>query len=105
MKRVNSLMIVSAIAALALVDASISSVNAGPNVPRGHYCLTYDTGGSDCGFTSYSQCLATASGIDGECYGKTVHDDDGLGQYGDSHAEVARPAHAAQTGTRIRRSH
>ena len=35
--------------------------------PPGHYCLSYDEGGTDCSFTSYAQCLATASGIDAEC--------------------------------------
>jgi hypothetical protein len=28
---------------------------------RGHYCLTFDTRGSDCGFTSYEQCLGAAA--------------------------------------------
>jgi hypothetical protein len=36
--------------------------------------MTFDTRGSDCGFTSYEQCLATASGINAECYGKTARD-------------------------------
>jgi hypothetical protein len=47
----------------------------GPIVPPGHYCMTYDEGGSDCSFTSYAQCQAAASGIDGECYGDTLRDD------------------------------
>jgi len=38
--------------------------------------MTYDTGGSDCSFTSYAQCEATASGIDAQCYGKTLRDDE-----------------------------
>jgi hypothetical protein len=77
MNKARGIMIASAMAfSLALIDALDSSVYAGPNVPRGHYCLSYDTGGSDCSFTNYSQCLTTASGIDGECYGKTVRDDD-----------------------------
>jgi hypothetical protein len=75
MKRAQGIAIVSAMAfTLEWIGAACSSAYAGPNVPRGHYCLSYDTGGSDCNFTSYSQCLATASGIDGECYGKTVRD-------------------------------
>jgi hypothetical protein len=49
---------------------------AGPIVPKGRYCITYDHGGSDCSFTSYLQCLSMASGIDAECYGKTAQDDD-----------------------------
>ena len=48
---------------------------AGPIVPPGHYCLAYDLGGSDCSFTSYAQCDATASAYAAECYGKTVFDD------------------------------
>jgi|KBSMisStandDraft_5_1062788.scaffolds.fasta_scaffold2687971_2 hypothetical protein len=34
----------------------------------GAYCLEYNMGGSDCGFTSLTQCNATASGIGAECY-------------------------------------
>ena len=33
-----------------------SSVQAGPIVPPGRYCMTWDIGGSDCSFTSYEQC-------------------------------------------------
>ena len=42
----------------------------------GHYCLSYDYGGTDCSFTSYAQCEATASGEAAECYGKTIRDDE-----------------------------
>jgi len=38
--------------------------------------MSYDEGGTDRSFTSYAQCLATASGIDAECYGKTIRDDE-----------------------------
>ncbi|MBR1150426.1 DUF3551 domain-containing protein [Bradyrhizobium sp. JYMT SZCCT0428] len=41
--------------------------------------MSYDEGGTDCSFTSYSQCLASASGLDAECYGKTIRDDDADG--------------------------
>jgi hypothetical protein len=77
MKRIHELTAVSAIAfsTFALANISGSAAYAGPAVPAGHYCMTFDTGGSDCGFTSYEQCLATASGIDAECYGKTARDD------------------------------
>jgi hypothetical protein len=47
---------------------SSPAAEAGPIVPRGHACLQYDQGGTDCGFTSYAQCQATASGIGAECY-------------------------------------
>ena len=52
-----------------------STAQAGPIVPSGHYCLQYDEGGTDCGFTSYEQCLATADGLAAECYGKAIYDD------------------------------
>lgn len=60
---------------VALTDAAGSSASAGPIVPPGRYCMTWDIGGSDCSFTSYAQCLATAAGLDAECYGKTDRDD------------------------------
>ena len=44
-------------------------------IPHGHYCLSYDAGGTDCSFTSYAQCEATASGQGAECYGNTPADD------------------------------
>ena len=41
---------------------------------------------------SYAECLATASGVAAECYGKTVRDDEGShiqGRYGyDSRAQI-----------------
>jgi hypothetical protein len=37
--------------------------------------MQYTVGGSDCSFTSYAECQATASGQDAECYGDTVRDD------------------------------
>ena len=60
---------------LVVAMTTASSVQAGPIVPPGHYCMTWDTGGSDCSFTSYAQCLATAAALDAECYGKTLRDD------------------------------
>jgi hypothetical protein len=76
MKTSSMIAIASAAALSALAfTATPETANAGPAVPSGRYCITYDTGGSDCSFTSYAQCQATASGIDGECYGDTVRDD------------------------------
>jgi hypothetical protein len=60
---------------LVLIEGSGIPALGGPIVPRGHYCLTFGHGGSDCSFTSYQQCLETVSGIDAECYGKTAIDD------------------------------
>jgi hypothetical protein len=52
-----------------------SAAQAGPITPPWKYCLQYDLGGSDCSFTSYAECQATASGGGAECYGNTVRDD------------------------------
>jgi Protein of unknown function (DUF3551) len=78
MKTVHKAAMVTLFGFSAFVFATMtgSSVQAGPIVPPGHYCLTYDIGGSDCSFTSYAQCQATASGIDAGCYGKTFREDD-----------------------------
>jgi hypothetical protein len=57
------------LSALACIALSSSAAQAGPVAPSGHYCLSYDEGGTDCSFMSYQQCLATASGIAAECYG------------------------------------
>jgi hypothetical protein len=78
MKIIRNVAIASTIAFSALLFASAtpSAAEAGPIVPPGHDCLSYDQGGTDCSFTSYSQCLATASGLAAECYGKTFRDDE-----------------------------
>jgi Protein of unknown function (DUF3551) len=78
MRTIQKVAIASAIVfcALAFFPATSSTAQAGPIVPLGHYCLSYDEGGTDCSFTSYAQCQATASGLAAECYGKTVHDDE-----------------------------
>jgi Protein of unknown function (DUF3551) len=77
MRTIQRLAIAATIAfsALALTPMTASSAEAGPIVPSGHYCLLYDEGGTDCSFTSYEQCLATANGLAAECYGKTIQDD------------------------------
>ncbi len=81
MRTIQKAAIASTIAfsALAFAAMTASTAEAGPIVPPGHYCLSYDKGGTDCGFTSYAQCLATASGIGAECYGKTIRDDENDG--------------------------
>ena len=78
MRTIQKVAIASAIAfsTLAFLPATISTAQAGPIVPLGHYCLSYDLGGTDCSFTSYAQCQATASGMAAECYGKTIRDND-----------------------------
>lgn len=74
MKAIQNIMLVSAVAfsAIAFVTGTASSAKAGPIVPAGRSCLLYDEGGTDCSFTSYAQCEATASGLAAECYGSPV---------------------------------
>jgi hypothetical protein len=77
MKTISAIAIASAVALSAVAFAvTPGAAKAGPIVPPGRYCLSYDEGGTDCSFTSYAQCLATASGISAECYGDTVRDDE-----------------------------
>ena len=78
MKTIHKVAIATTVAfsALALMTMAGSTAQAGPIVPPGRYCLSYDKGGTDCSFTSYAQCLATASGFAAECYGKTIRDDE-----------------------------
>jgi hypothetical protein len=77
MKTVHKFAMASAVAfsAFAFVALAGSAAQAGPITPPGKYCLQYDVGGTDCSFTSYAQCEATASGGFGECYGNTVEGD------------------------------
>lgn len=58
--------------------ASPGAARAGPITPAGHYCLSYSQGGTDCSFTSYTQCEATASDIDAECYGPSFRGGESL---------------------------
>ena len=76
MRMIQKLAIASTIALPALAFAAMTPAAAqtAPVVPSGHYCLSYDEGGSDCNFTSYEQCLATANGLAAECYGNTIYD-------------------------------
>ena len=72
----NAIITGLAFAIIALADVAGSPASAGPIVPPGHYCMTWDIGGSDCSFTSYAQCQATAAGLDAECYGETLRDEE-----------------------------
>jgi hypothetical protein len=36
--------------------------------PRDDYCMVFYRHGKYCGFTSYTQCTTSASGIGGECF-------------------------------------
>jgi hypothetical protein len=77
MKTVHKLATASAVAfsAFAFVALAGSAAQAAPITPPGTYCMLYTLGGTDCSFTSYAQCEATASGEAAECYGDTVRDD------------------------------
>jgi predicted secreted protein len=76
MKTVHKLAMASAVAfsTFAFVALAGSAAQAGPISPHGRYCMQYTLGGTDCSFTSYAQCEATASGEAAECYGNTVRD-------------------------------
>ena len=80
MKIVPTIVFLSA-STLSALSPSGSAAIAGPIVPPGHYCLAIDLGGTDCSFTSYAQCLKTASGYAAVCYGKTARDDDNDRRY------------------------
>jgi hypothetical protein len=77
MKAIHKLAAVSAVAfsAFTFVTLTGSAAQAGPITPPGKYCMLYDLGGTDCSFTSYAQCEATASGEAAQCYGNTARDD------------------------------
>jgi Protein of unknown function (DUF3551) len=64
-----------AFSAFAFVALAASAAHAGPITAPGRYCMQYTLGGTDCSFTSYAQCEATASGEAAECYGNTIGDD------------------------------
>jgi hypothetical protein len=77
MKTVHKLAMASAVAfsVFAFVALAGSAAQAGPITPPGKYCMQYTLGGTDCSFTSYAQCEATASGEAAECYGNTLRDE------------------------------
>jgi hypothetical protein len=98
MKTIHKIAIATTVAfsILAFVTMTGSTAQAGPIVPPGHYCMLYALGGTDCSFTSYAQCLATASGLAAECYGKTIRDDEddaGLQVRGHRGSEFRTPYH------------
>ncbi len=75
MKTVHKLATAVAFSAFAFVALAGSAAQAGPITSPGKYCMQYTLGGTDCSFTSYAQCEATASGEAAECYGNTARDD------------------------------
>ena len=62
-----AVMLIAASAA-ALIAARGSAAAATSESQPVSYCLLYNHGGADCSFTSKTQCEATASGREGECY-------------------------------------
>jgi hypothetical protein len=76
MKIISMTAIASVIALSAIAFGVTEAAKAGPIVPPGHDCIEYAEGGTDCSFTSYAQCEATASGIAAECYASAVRDDE-----------------------------
>jgi hypothetical protein len=70
MKTISMMAVAAAIAISALsftaTPGAAKTATAGPATPPEHYCLSYEAG-SECGFTSYAQCEAMASGIGGDC--------------------------------------
>ena len=75
MKAITAIALVVGLSAIAF---GAGAAKAGPIVPSGHACIEYDYGGTDCTFTSYAQCEATASGQGAECYGSAVPEDEHL---------------------------
>ena len=75
MKIISMTAIASVIALSAIAFGATGAAKAGPIVPPGHDCIEYAEGGTDCSFTSYAQCEATASGIAAECYASAAPDD------------------------------
>jgi hypothetical protein len=78
MTTISMTAIALAVALSAVAFDATGTAKAGPIVPRGHDCIEYAEGGTDCSFTSYAQCEATASGLAAECYGSAVPEDEHL---------------------------
>ena len=76
MTTISMTAIALAVALSAVAFDATGAAKAGPIVPRGHDCIEYAEGGTDCSFTSYAQCEATASGLAAECYGGAVPEDE-----------------------------
>jgi hypothetical protein len=92
MKTISMMAMASAIALLATCfTATPGAAKAGPITLREYYCLSYDEGGTNCSFTSYAQCEATASGIGAKCYGNSFRDDEGFRNEGPRAGEYQGP--------------
>src|SRR5271169_2679346 len=70
-------MVASASMLFALVFIALDSSAAVAAVARQPetYCMSYDEGGTDCGFASFAQCQASASGRQASCFRGPSGDD------------------------------
>lgn len=94
MKTISMMTVAAAIAFSAVAFAvTPGAAKAEPITPPGHYCLSYDEGGTDCSFTSYAQCEATASGIDAECYGPSFRNNEDFRNWTRRTGEYRSPAY------------
>jgi Protein of unknown function (DUF3551) len=70
MKTMSMMAVAAALAISALsftaTPGAAKTAKAAPATAAEHYCLSYEAG-SECGFTTYAQCEAMASGIGGDC--------------------------------------
>jgi hypothetical protein len=70
MKTIHMIAVAAAIAfsaaSFTATPVTAKAAKAGSGTPPEHYCLSYEAG-TDCNFTSYAQCEATAAGIGGGC--------------------------------------
>jgi hypothetical protein len=70
MKTISMMAVAAATAISALsftaTPGAAKTAKAGTTTAPEHYCLSYEAG-SECGFTTYAQCEAMASGIGGDC--------------------------------------
>ena len=90
MKTIGRIATASAVAFSAFAfTATLGSADPPAIIPHGHRCLSYFQGGTDCSFTSYGECEATASGQNAECYGNTPADDED--PWGTRRARQERP--------------
>jgi hypothetical protein len=62
--------IIAATCGVLMATAFLGSKPAEAASRGGSYCLEYNEGGADCGFTSLAECNATADGEGAECYAR-----------------------------------
>ena len=75
MRMISPMAMASAIAVPMIALGGLESAKAAPIVPPAMTSSNMTRAGTDCSFTSYSQCAAMASGLDAERYGSPAQDD------------------------------